>query len=133
MHDLRMNSAPQDVAGLGRTMAKYALSLLFIVFTNIALGFFLSGVVDVNRSPAASRGLNRQCILAGTFDAHDTWHLLSALSLTLWVMTLLDMKLRMFKRCVRVPPARPPLSGPLMRNAFSASFTGLEGGGGAEP
>jgi len=64
------------------------------------------GVTDVSLTPAAARGLNSPCILAGAFDAHDTWHLLSALSLTLWVMALLDMKLRMFKRCVTFPSSQ---------------------------
>jgi len=106
MHDLRLNSVPKNFAGLCRYMAKYAVSLLFIILANVAIGFFISSVTDVSLTPAAARGLNSPCILAGAFDAHDTWHLLSALSLTLWVMALLDMKLRMFKRCVTFPSSQ---------------------------
>lgn len=118
-HDLSRNSKPKDLKDLLKLKAKYCVALLFIIVANLAIGFFASKVSDVTVTPGSSRAMNAPCLLLGAFDAHDTWHLLSALSLSLWVMALLDMKIRMFKRCIWLPPRRRDL-------AVSESFSTVE-------
>ncbi len=48
-----------------------------------AAGFYTRGAYSTSRSPAASRNMNTGCLLLGVYDAHDIWHMLSALAIYL--------------------------------------------------
>ena len=59
------------------------------VLTSLALTAYNTRTSDFSLAPAQSRRLNRPCAVAGVYDWHDVWHILSALSLFGWSATLL--------------------------------------------
>mmetsp|Transcript_31994 Transcript_31994/g.56571 ORF Transcript_31994/g.56571 Transcript_31994/m.56571 type:complete len:761 (-) Transcript_31994:196-2478(-) len=79
-------------------LVKYGLFAIFLVVSWQALVKFFKHVNDINASPAVSREHNRGCVWFGALDNHDIWHVLSALALTLWILVLLEMRLRIWKR-----------------------------------
>ncbi|CAG9113640.1 unnamed protein product [Plutella xylostella] len=54
-----------------------------------ALYFFVSGSTDWSTTPALSREMNHQCMVLEFYDAHDLWHILSAVALFLSFNVLL--------------------------------------------
>ncbi|CAE7941049.1 SIDT1 [Symbiodinium sp. KB8] len=68
-----------------RWLSKFGLLFLFLLTSFVALHFFNTTMTDVLVSAAESRTFNKDCIFMGTFDAHDVWHMSSAISLALWV------------------------------------------------
>jgi len=84
--------------------ARYSLEALLFVCGNLAVQAFTTHATDVLKSPAESRDLNKACIIAGAFDTHDLWHLLSAIALSLWVLSLLNTRVRAWWRAARGSP-----------------------------
>lgn len=72
-----------------------------LAFWCTAVAYFASNVTDWTLTPAESRALNSECNIAGFFDDHDTWHLLSAYGLffTLMFLLSLDDDLTLVPRC----------------------------------
>ncbi|XP_048480438.1 SID1 transmembrane family member 2 [Plutella xylostella] len=54
-----------------------------------ALYFFVYGSTDWSTTPALSREMNHQCMVLEFYDAHDLWHILSAVALFLSFNVLL--------------------------------------------
>ena len=81
-----------------RWLSKFGLLFLFLLTSFVALHFFNTTMTDVLASAAESRTLNQDCIFMGTFDTHDVWHMSSAISLALWVLVLLGIRLRIWRR-----------------------------------
>merc|ERR1712007_275644 len=85
---------------LFRLLVKYPHGFIMLVTGAAGLYCFKMKVVlvDTAATPADSHHANRPCVLGGVFDLHDVWHSLSALSLALFVMSLLDVKVHDFAR-----------------------------------
>lgn len=69
--------------------------------SQFALMFFNDRSTDITKTPAESRSINRPCEFAGAFDTHDMWHALSAIGLALWILVLLETRMRIWKRQFR--------------------------------
>jgi hypothetical protein len=81
-----------------RAVVNAAIPVAFGVTASVALVFFCNHVTDISLTPAESRDLNQPCIFLNVFDTHDVWHGLSAMGLALWILTLLEIRLRMRAR-----------------------------------
>lgn len=57
-------------------------------------------MTNVQVPPAVSHSFNNEACQFAIFDAHDVWHLLSAITLALWVQMLIDAKLRIAGRAL---------------------------------
>jgi len=84
--------------GITRAVVNCAIPIAFAVTTPVALAFFLDRVTDIAVTPEESRDMNRHCTFLNVFDTHDVWHGLSAMGLALWVLTLLEVRLRIRAR-----------------------------------
>ena len=75
----------------GERLRAYAWALLAAAAATWvpALYFFLSGSSDWSATPAVSRHKNHECLVLQFYDAHDLWHILSAVALYLSFNVLL--------------------------------------------
>lgn len=80
-----------------RLVPRFVPVALFLAICKVGLGYFTSNQYDVNKTPAQSRDMNGKCTLFGFFDNHDIWHVLSAIALAVWVLLLLDIRIRIWK------------------------------------
>ncbi|EFX71251.1 hypothetical protein DAPPUDRAFT_309172 [Daphnia pulex] len=53
--------------------------------------FFLKKAAKWEKSPAESRMLNQECLVASVYDTHDLWHFLSSTGLFFYFMFLLTL------------------------------------------
>lgn len=68
------------------------LCLLFsFVLWGVAIYFFSQEVKNYDISPAASRELNRSCLILDTYDHHDIWHILSSFALFVSFLSMLTI------------------------------------------
>lgn len=102
---LRCTSCPsvhQINVEILHVLVKFGLMGIFFVVAQWALVYFIDSPTDKALTPAASRDLNRGCVFLDAFDAHDVWHMLSAIAVSLWILLLLDVRVRVWKR--QLPP-----------------------------
>ena len=62
-----------------------------MVLSLVSLSFYSHREKDVNVSPAASRELNRPCVLGGYYSSHDIWHFTSAIAIASSLLFLLNI------------------------------------------
>merc|ERR1712048_147720 len=54
-------------------------------------------LVEPSATPADSHDVNQNCIFS-VFDLHDLWHFLSGMSIALFAMVLLDVRVHVWAR-----------------------------------
>jgi len=103
-HDKYVVSAPEHRMSykyvrfcIGRAIVQFGALSIFMVICVVGLSYFNARQTDISKSPAQSRDLNSSCGFLGFYDNHDVWHLVSAIAVGIWVLVLLDIRIRIWK------------------------------------
>jgi len=81
-----------------KMVARFGFFGIFLAICCVGLHFFNDRQSDYEKTPSQSRDMNGPCVFLGFFDNHDVWHLMSAIALSVWVLFLLDIRIRIWKR-----------------------------------
>lgn len=95
----------------GMALGRLAPMGMVVAVGACAMWFYYDTPYSSSSPPWKSHSLNQPCILLGTFDSHDVWHILSAIALALWTLVLCEVRVRVWEhQADRTVPACLPTS-----------------------